>query len=93
MKRRSIVSIVQRYKSSLIDSFTNRIRCKPGDHFSSETTLHIPDFFEKVNNDSNKRTIHKSSVNKELIEKSILYEDSHMIVVNKPPGMCCQVSI
>lgn len=71
----------------------NRIRCKPGDHFSSKTTLYIPDFFEKVNKDSNKRILHKSPMNRALIMKSILYEDPHLVVINKPPGMCCQVEL
>ena len=72
-----------------------RIRCKPGDHFSTDTVIHIPDFFEKVANER----IHKKNSGKSIahqfdrsaFSKSLLYEDSDLVVLNKPSGVCCQV--
>ena len=72
-----------------------RIRCKPGDHFSTDTVIHIPDFFEKVTNEriQNKNTAKSlvSQFDRSAFSKSLLYEDSNLVVLNKPSGVCCQV--
>ena len=72
----------------------SRIRCKPGDHFTSPCRIRIPDFFEKVEQEE---TTHQQSFSNSLsrgipdFHSRILYEDENVIVINKPSGVCCQV--
>lgn len=64
-----------------------RERCKPGDRFSEICQIHIPDFFEKVENEQkmNSRT---NSVDG---NQYVVFEDDHLLIINKPSGICCQV--
>lgn len=75
-------------------SFISRLRCKPGDHFTHACKLHLPDFFEKVEQEemSNQQSsLHSLFREVPDFTSRILYEDDHVIALNKPSGICCQV--
>lgn len=81
----------QLIRSTIFIIYFNRIRCKPGDHFSFSTTLHIPDYFENVTMErQNKMNSTKQSKSIDL-SNCVLYDDTHLIAINKPSGYCCQV--
>ena len=63
---------------------------KAGDRLLSPCTVHIPDYFEKMNEEmlSMNRSEHLSWD----MQDRILYHDEHIIVVNKPRNALCQVA-
>ena len=65
-----------------------RMRCKPGDRFAEVCQIHIPDFFEKVEEEQKIN----SNMNPTVDNQYVVFEDDHLIIVNKPSGICCQVS-
>lgn len=72
----------------------SRIRCKPGDHFTFPCRIRIPDFFEKVEQEeTTNQQLSTNSLSRGIpdFQSRILYEDEHVIVINKPSGVCCQV--
>lgn len=91
VKRRYTVLMNQQKRSSILMILINRIRCKPGDHFSSATTLHIPDYFENVTEERQNK-IYSFTYSKSVdLSNCIIYDDSHLVAINKPSGLCCQV--
>ena len=75
-------------------NITSRIRCKPGDHFTFPCRIRIPDFFEKVEqeeavNQQSSPYSHPQGIPD--FQSRVLYEDNHVLVINKPSGICCQV--
>lgn len=63
---------------------------KAGDRLLSPCTVHIPDYFEKMNEEmlSMNRSEHLSWD----MQDRILYCDDHIIAVNKPRNALCQVA-
>ena len=68
-----------------------RVRFRPGDHFTRKCTVHLPDCFEKIEKDRSVRPIDLASPPILNLSKRILYNDPHLIVLNKPANLCCQV--
>ncbi len=61
----------------------NKGRIKPGYKLNEGDIVRIP----PVNIDSTKKTLYISDINKENFKKSIIHEDSNLLVINKPAGM------
>lgn len=78
-------------KSGLKRRITSRVRFRPGDHFSKPCTIHLPDCFSKIEEDRSVKPISPSSPPVLDLSKRILYSDDHLLVLNKPAGVCCQV--
>ena len=62
---------------------------KAGERLLSPCTVHIPDYFVKMNEEM--LNMNRPEYLPGDMKDRILYCDDHIIVVNKPPNALCQV--